>query len=177
MDLSIGSSDGLCYAFRMEIKRPFECLLCAASLGKREVEFVDENTFSFLAVPPASLSIGSYCPGCFDAHVRPEMDAYQRKLEQAKNVNVFFASQSKESRFVRRIEKPVTVKNCQDRDEAILRLAFLAVEANKNSLVDVDLSSTKIRNGSWQSSLWSGQAIPTDIDEGSLQRRFPGAPN
>lgn len=161
----------------MEAKKPFECLICATPLGKREVEFIDENTFLFLTALPAGLALGSYCVSCFDAHVRPEVETYQQKLDQAKNVNVFFLSQSKETRFVRRIEKPIKVENCQDREEAILRLAFLAVEANKNSLVDVDLSSTKVRNGGWQSSLWSGRAIPADIDEANLQRRYPGSPN
>jgi len=96
----------------------------------------------------------------------------------AKNVNVFFASQSKESRFVRRIEKPIKVENCQDREEAVMRLAFLAIEANKNSIVDVDLVSMKVhKGGTWQSSLWSGRAIPADIDEAHLKRKYASAPN
>lgn len=64
-----------------------------------------------------------------------------------------------------------------DRDDAILRLAFLAVQAGKNALVDVDLSSTKIKHGKWQTSRWHGRAIPAHIDPAALDRRFIGAPN
>lgn len=161
----------------MADQTPFQCQKCECPLRKGEVEFVDENTFSFLSAPPTGVELGSYCIQCFDAHVRPEVDKYNEKLELAKNVNVFYSSQSKESRFVRRIEKPIKVEKCQDKDEAVLRLAFLAVQQNKNSIVDVDLNSIKVRNGSWQSSLWSGRAIPADIDERNLQRKFPGTPN
>jgi len=130
-----------------------------------------------LGVLPQGLSIGSYCAPCFDAQVRPELDHYLAQLEQAKNINVFYVTQSKETRFVRRTEKPIRVENCRDEDEVVMRLAFLAVQANKNTIVDVDLTSVKIRNGAWQTSSWSGRAIPADVDERSLQRKFPGTPN
>lgn len=146
-------------------------------MDKSEAQFVDEDSFGFLARLPEGVALGTYCNACFESHVRPELDKYEEKMEKARNVNVFFATQSKESRFVRRIEKPIKVENCQDRDEVVLRLAFLAVSNGKNALVDVDLSSSKVRNGGWQSSLWSGRAIPANIDESDLQRRFPGAPN
>lgn len=161
----------------MSTRKTFTCVQCAASLAKNETQFVSEDSFAFLSRPPKHLAIGSYCYQCFDRDVAPELDRYNAKMESAKNVNVFFASQSKESRFVRRIEKPIKVENCQDRDEVVMRLAFLAVEANKNSIVDVDLTSIKVRNGSWQSSLWSGRAIPADIDEAHLNRRYASAPN
>jgi hypothetical protein len=161
----------------MSSHKAFQCLICASALHKDEVRFVDDNTFPFLSRPPAGLATGSYCLACFDAQVGPELERHHLKMEQAKNVNVFYASQSKESRFIRRTEKLIRVENCQDPQEVILHLAFLAAQADKNTLVDVDLKSVKVRNGSWQSSLWSGQAIPADIDERSLNRRFPGAPN
>lgn len=114
---------------------------------------------------------------CFEARVGPELDQYAGKMELAKNVNVFFSSQSKESRFVRRTEKPIRVEGCLDRDDAVLRLAFLAVEGGKNTIVDVCLTSSKIRDGSYQTSEWAGVAIPAQVEEAQLQRRFVGAPN
>src|SRR5262249_21962800 len=149
----------------------------SCSLQKGGMTFVDENTFSFMNSPPDGVNFGSYCNPCFDEHVGPELDKYQQKMELAKNVNVFYSTQSKESRFVRRVEPPIKVENCEDREEVIMRLAFLAVQLDKNSIVDVDLKSTKVRNGAWQSSLWSGRAIPANIDDRSLQRKFPGTPN
>lgn len=157
------------------MKTLFACQICQCPMSKADAQFVDEETFSFLSRPP--IALGTYCTECFDSSVKPELDSYSEKMDRAKDVNVFFASQSKESRFVRRIERPVQVDDCRDRDEAVLRLAFLAVEAEKNSLVDVELTSTKVRNGSWQSSRWSGRGIPAEISESSLSRKFPGTPN
>lgn len=154
-----------------------KCQSCDLALKKAEVHFVDENTFLFLKQLPEGVSLGTYCYPCFDRIVGPSLEVYNDKMERAKNVNVFYASQSKESRFIRRIEKPIKVEDCDDRDEVILKLAFLAVEANQNTLVDVEVNSTKTRNGGWQSSRWSGKAIPAVVDEAKLRRRFPGAPN
>lgn len=154
-----------------------KCEACAGALSKGDANFVDEETFAFYAKMPEGISAGAYCHSCFEAKVRPALDEYNDLMERARNVNMFYLSQSKESRFVRRTEKPVRVKDCLDRDEAILRLAFLAVQAGKNALVDVDLSTTKVRNFAYQSSLWHGQAIPANITESALNRRFLGAPN
>src|SRR5687768_3347715 len=121
-------------------KKNLQCHVCASSLHKSDAQFVDDETFSFLPKLPAGVSLGIYCNTCFDQHVRPALDDYNEKMERAKNVNIFYASQSRESRFVRRIEKPIHVTDCADREEVILRLAFLAVQADKNALVDVELS-------------------------------------
>lgn len=158
-------------------KQHLQCQTCQCDLAKAEAQFVDEETFGLLSQPPEGVSLGVYCNPCFEAQVRPALDAYLEKVELAKNVNVFLATQSKESRFVRRTEKPIRVEECLDRDEALLRLALMAVELNKNALVDVDFSSRKIRNGGWQTARWSGRGIPANIEESQLQRRFIGAPN
>ena len=157
-------------------KKILKCQVCESALDRTEAKFVDEDTFSFSKLL-SGISLGSYCFHCFDERVEPELASYNAKMERAKNVNVFYLSQNKECRFVRRIEKPIKVENCLDRNEVILRLAFMAVEANKNLLVDVDFSSIKIRNGRWQTSRWSGRAIPAIIDEDKLKRRSMASPN
>jgi len=158
-------------------KTKLPCAICHGELLKDEAQFVDETTFAFYQKAPP-IEHGIYCPTCFDSLVRPELDVYNAKMERAKNVNIFSLAQSKESQFVRRIERPVTVEGCPDRQEAELRLAFHAVEVDKNSLVDVELSSEKIKiGGRWQSSVWSGRGIPVNIDEEILKRRFANNPN
>lgn len=139
------------------------CQICEGALAKGEAQFVDEETFAFLPKLPGGVVLGSYCVQCFDARIQPEIDAYEEKVALARDVNVYYVSQSKESRFVRRTEKPIKVENCTDRDEVVMRLAFLAVLAGKNSIVDVDLKAEKIRNGGYQTSRWSGRGIPADI--------------
>lgn len=159
----------------MSTRQPFICVQCATPIAKDDAQFIAEDTFEFLRQPP--VKVGCYCYQCYDRDVAPQIESYNAKMELAKNVNVFFSTQSKESRFVRRIEKPIRVEDCQDRDEAVMRLAFQAVEAGKNSIVDVSLTSTKVRNGSWQTSIWSGRAIPAEIDQDQLNRKYAGAPN
>src|ERR1700722_15839496 len=109
-------------------KQPHQCIVCQCQLTKSEAQFIDEDSFSFLAKLPTGVLPGSYFPSCFDGHVKTEIGRYNELMERAKNVNVFFASQGKESRFVRRSERPIQVEGCADRAEAILRLAFRAVE-------------------------------------------------
>lgn len=154
------------------------CQGCQNGIQKREVGFVDDETFAFLEALPEGVTPGAFCPSCFEERVRPALTAYQDLMAAAENVNMFYLSQSKESRFVRRTERRVQVDNCSDKQEAILRLAFKAVQIGKNALVDVDLRSRKvIAAGGYQTSLWAGVAIPADIDEAQLNRRFVGAPN
>lgn len=158
-------------------KSSLQCQVCAGSLAKSDAEFVHEDTFAFLPSLPAGITAGAYCFACFETHVRGELTKYEDQMERAKNVNVFFNTQGKESRFIRRTEKPIHVKDCVDRDEALLRLAFLAAGNGKNILVDVELTSSKVHNGKWKTSLWSGRGIPGDVSEAALNRRFVGAPN
>jgi hypothetical protein len=158
-------------------KPSLQCQICSTALSRSTTEFVDKETFAFLPALPAGVSAGAYCYTCFEAHVRQELDKYLEDVERAKNVNVFYTTQGKESRFIRRTEKPVQVKDCEDRDEAVLRLAFLAVLVNKNTLVDVELSSSKVHNGKWKYSLWSGRGVPASVTDAALNRRFVGAPN
>lgn len=154
-----------------------KCEVCGCELNKAEAEFIDEDTFGFMETPPQGLKLGSYCQSCFETQAREPLNRYNELVEQAKNVNMFYLSQSRESRFVRRIEKPIHVKDCADREEAVMALAFQAAQLGKNSLVDVDLKSEKIRDGAYQTSRWSGRAIPAQIDEAHLARRFRGTPN
>lgn len=161
----------------MAVTDPTKCKVCSLALKKGEAQFVDESTFEYLKVLPDEVTLGAFCYSCFDRIVGPQLDAYNEKLEQAKNVNVFYASQSKESRFVRRKEKQIQVEDCDDKEEVVMRLAFIAVEAHQNTLLDVEITSIKTRNGGWQSSRWAGKAIPATVDESRLRRRFPTTPN
>ena len=89
-------------------------------------------------------------------------------MDQAKNTLVFMKAQFKETRFVKRIEDPITIAECSDYDEIILRLAFKAVELNLNGIIDVDITAKKVRTGNYQTSVFSGTAIPVNILEERL---------
>ena len=93
------------------------------------------------------------------------------KSNGVKSVFVFFKTQSKETRMMSRKEIQVKVENCPDREETLMRLAFLAAFGGFNTLIDVELNSEKVRNSSsYQTSNWSGSAKPTTIDASKQDR-------
>lgn len=98
----------------------------------------------------------------------PQLNQYDELMEKAKNTLVYEKTQGKETRLIKRIEKPVYVKDCPDRAETMLRLAFFAAQAGYNAIIDVDLVPTKIRTGSYQTTNWSGSGIPAQVNTGRL---------
>ncbi len=153
-------------------KAALSCGLCGQPLCKYCVQALDEADFSFLPEIPEELGHPFYCAGCFDATVAPQLLEYNEILEQAKGVFVFTKDQGKESRLIKRKEAPLKVTDCVDQNETILRLAFLAARAKHNAIVDVQITSEKVRNAGYQSTKWSGVAIPASIDP----RRYEGRP-
>nr|BFD61077.1 hypothetical protein CKG001_31840 [Bdellovibrio sp. CKG001]BFD64492.1 hypothetical protein BdHM001_31730 [Bdellovibrio sp. HM001] len=111
---------------------------------------------------PEFLSHGAYCGPCYDAKIVPELGTYNETMEAAKNIAVFMKDQSKETRNFSRKEAALKVVDCEDREEALLRLAFMTVKADFNALIDVELSYEKIRSGgSYKTHKWSAKGIPT----------------
>ncbi|UXR65958.1 hypothetical protein EZJ49_06820 [Bdellovibrio bacteriovorus] len=144
-------------------KATLQCGACKEAVCKNCAQFLEEGSFSFLKEVPELLSHGAYCGPCFDAKIVPEMEAYNDTIEAAKNIAVFMKAQSKETRNFSRKEKPLKVADCEDREEALLRLAFMAVKADFNALIDVEISYEKVRAaGSYKTHKWSGTGIPTN---------------
>lgn len=139
------------------------CGCCQTDLCKNCSHFLADDSFAFLANVPSELSYDVYCVTCYSQNIEAQLEAYQATLEQAKNVLVFNKKQGKETRLIKRTEKPVHVRDCKDHDEAVLRLAFFAAQANYNAIVDVDVVGTKVRTGSYQTTLWSGSAVPAHV--------------
>lgn len=146
------------------------CGLCGDAVCKSCANFVEAESFSFYAQIPAELSHGVYCQSCFHATVMPAQEAYRELLERAREINVFLKNQGKETRLLKRVEKPVKVENCADREEAVLRLAFFAAQLGYNGLLDVELTSVKVREGSYQYLLWSGRGVPAAVRGDRLVR-------
>lgn len=112
---------------------------------------------------PQILQASTFCNPCYITQVEPALENYNQQMEAAKNVRVYLKDQSKESRLISRKEAPIKVL-CDDKDQTLLRLAFLAQEAGFNGLVDVEINSTKERKGgTWQKATYSGVGIPAHI--------------
>lgn len=143
-------------------KATLQCGACKEPVCKKCAQFLEEGSFSFLKEVPEFLSHGAYCGPCYDAKIVPELGAYNETMEAAKNIAVFMKDQSKETRNFSRKEAALKVVDCEDREEALLRLAFMAVKADFNALIDVELSYEKIRSGgSYKTHKWSAKGIPT----------------
>ncbi len=162
-----------------KLKATLECGLCHQALCKSCTQFVDEDTFAFYRKVPKDLTYQTYCEPCHTSTVVPALEIYQQKLETAKNIDVFLKNQSKETHGIKRTENPVRVVDCPDYSQALLKLAFYAAEANCNGLVDVDMQDKKVRDGKYQTTLWSGSGIPVIIEPGKLirDRSFRHNPN
>jgi hypothetical protein len=149
-------------------KASLKCGLCEKSVCKKCSNKLKAGAFAYCATPLPALSHSLYCGICFDDTVAPALENYEATVEKARFVNVFYKGQGEETRKMRRLEKPLKVDNCKERSEALLRLAFKAAESGFNCLLDVDITSEKVRTGSYQSTLWSGRGVPISVDEASL---------
>lgn len=151
-------------------KANLKCGLCEQTVCKYCAQFVEDGQFSFLPSLPPHLKQTTFCGPCYDAKITPEIESYNETMEKAQNLTVFFTTASKQTRNFKRTEKPLKVIDCSDREETLLRLAFLAVKANFNAIIDVDIVSEKVRNGSYQTTKYSGTAMPTQLNTANSNR-------
>jgi hypothetical protein len=146
------------------------CGVCEEAFCKKCSEMVSPGDFSFLSKTPEILTRKIYCHACYDREVLPEKERYDEILARAKMVFVFFKTQRKQIPLIRKSKIPIVVETCDDRDETILRLGFLAAEQNHNAIIEVDVNSKKLRNEGYQTSTWSGTAFPADVDGNKVER-------
>lgn len=143
-------------------KTALSCGICESAICKSCAQFLEPESFAFQADVSPALKHGTFCMDCYDSQVAGPVSEYFTILEAAKNIDVFFKNQGKETRLVRRKEKPVSIAACDDRDEVVMRLAFIAAAGGFDAVVDIDLKSEKVRDGSYQKLLWKGTGVPAN---------------
>lgn len=156
-------SDQECISCRKP-KANFECGLCNEDVCKKCAQHVSNEAFAFLTEVPAELSHATYCGNCFDETVGPALDSYAETLEAAKGVFVFFKTQRKEIPLIKKEREIFKIDSCIDRDETILRLAFLSAQKGCNGLIECEVSAEKIRDGAYQTSKWRGEGVAAKVD-------------
>lgn len=150
-------------------KASYDCGLCQDHICKSCAHFVGEDHFAFLKKVPAELKHATYCVNCFDETVREPLETYDATLEKAKDIIIFSKAQSKiTSRLVRKAE-PYHVENCEDEQEAIMRMSFYAVQDDYNALIDIVVNTKKIVVGSHKKTVYSATAIPVNMDPNSIR--------
>ncbi len=151
-------------------KSPYQCGVCNDTLCKSCVQFMPDGAFQYLTNRPPEISHNWYCNVCFDNNVVTSLATYEEIVARAKGISVFDISQGKETRFVKRLEKPIVIESGLDQYDITMRLAYMAAEKNFNSLVDVNIKATKVRDGSYQTTTYTGSAIPTNVDDRKLMK-------
>lgn len=148
-------------AFCSKNNTAIRCDTCKAVSCKHCSFFIDEHSFEFINLLPKNLIHKTFCPDCYTGGIAEEIEQLHETLRLAKDVNIYEKKQGTETRLLRRIEKPVHIKDCDDREEALLCLAFFAAQKGFNTLVDLELKATKVKlGGTYKKMVWSGSAVP-----------------
>ncbi len=136
------------------------CGMCACAVCKSCAQFLEPESFEFAPSVTPEIKHGVFCQTCYGDKVAQPLAEYFDVLETAKNIDVYFKDQSKETRLVRRKEKPVSVAPCDDRDDVVMKLAYFAALGGFDSVVDIDLKSEKVFIGTYSKLVWKGSGVP-----------------
>lgn len=145
-------------------KANYDCGLCEEHVCKSCAQFLGEDYFSFLRKIPSDLKHSIYCINCFDDKVRETYDSYNETMEKAREIMIFTKAQTKLTGHIKRKEEPYRVENCDDEDEAIMKMSFYAVQDNFNTLLDIQTFNKKVIVGSHKKTIVDATAIPVTID-------------
>ena len=151
-------------------KAALNCGICHSVICKYCAQFLEEETLSYMPAIPPDLSHTVYCESCYHEKVAGPVQSHIEDLESAKDILIFFKNQGKETRLIKRLEDPIQVENCLDHQDVVMRLAFLTLKAGYNGIVDILVSSEKVRNGNYQTLKWKGVGIPAHIRADKLLR-------
>jgi len=143
-------------------KTALRCGDCEEPTCKVCSYFIDDTVFEYAELLPESVKDKTFCTPCYHKNADPILEEYKEYLEAAKNINVYSSIQGNETGMIRRIEKPIMVKECNDQEEALMLLAFYAAKKGYDTLVDVDIKSTKTGKGTYQKLIWTGRGVPVD---------------
>ncbi|MFN3696374.1 MAG: hypothetical protein ACK4VO_02940 [Pseudobdellovibrio sp.] len=154
--------------FCQKSKNLQSCEACHEIVCKNCAQFVSEATFKFSQTLLQKKFHQVYCPTCFNNEVADHVNQYENTVEKAKEIAVFDISQSKETRLIKRLEKAFKLENETDEEDAIMKLAYLAAEKGFNAIIDVDIKPTKVRDGSYQTTIYTCTAIPAQVTDRKL---------
>jgi hypothetical protein len=146
------------------------CECCSETCCKKCQTILREDTFSYSSQVAPELKHTRYCARCMDSVIEPALEAYREQLANAKNAYFFTPAFKKRIPVLKKAKSRVQIKGTPDRDETILRLAFLAIEQGHNAVIEAEVSAQKVRNEGYQKSLWVGSGLPVTIDLTKFER-------
>ena len=144
-------------------KTALRCVSCGDVSCKKCVQFIDEDHFEMISLLPEDLKNKTFCMNCYHQGVAERISHYSEVAEEAKKVDIFSKTQSKETRRIKRIEDPIQVADCEDKELALMRLAFLSVEKGYSTIVDVEVKAKKSGEAKrYKKVVWTASGIPVD---------------
>lgn len=155
-------------------KSTLQCGVCEEPVCKSCGLFLASDTFAFQPKVSEVLRHSHYCPACHQEHVEPALAEYEDKMARAKEMYFFFNTQRSLLPVLKKATNPIRVENCEDRDETVLRLAFLSVDQGYNSVIEAEVVSAKVRNGGHHKHFWKGTAFPANLDLERFERSTLG---
>ena len=161
-------TDALCKTCRKP-KAPYECGLCHEHTCKACTQFLFEDFQALRKGVPEILRHPNYCSICFDESVAAPLADYTEKMEKAKDIIIYSKEQSKLTRFLKRKTEPYKVEDCEDEEEALMKMSFYAVEDGFNCLIDVEFKTKKAVVGSHKKTIYAATAVPITIDPTTIR--------
>jgi hypothetical protein len=160
---------GLCCNCRSP-KTEEKCELCGEDVCRTCLRRLSTDAMAFEKIRPEKLRFSRYCDRCYGQEVEPVLEQYEGLVERAKDI-IFISKAYRGQVFaLKKASKPVEVTECPDRDETVMRLAFVAAKEGYNAIVEAEVTSKKVRNQGYQKSVWSGRGVPATLDEAKLNR-------
>ncbi len=150
-------------------KAPYECGLCHEHMCKSCTQFLVE-TFTAMRKPvPEFLRHPAYCMTCFDAQVAEPLNDYNDKMEKAKDIIIYSKDQTKLTRLLKRKAEPYKVEDCEEEQDALMRMSYWAIEDGYNCLIDLQYQTKKIIVGSHKKTMFGATAVPITIVPNSIR--------
>lgn len=137
-----------------------ECGLCEEPTCKTCLQTLAIDHFKFMHPVPSEFTKGQYCNPCFSQQISEPLHQYDTLLEQAKDMNVYFKDKHSKLMYMFKIAKvPIVIEDSNDYDDLILQLAYAAAAKGHKDIVNVEIESRKVFDGSYKKLLWTGKCF------------------
>jgi hypothetical protein len=103
------------------------------------------------------------CYPCYDSKVLPELEQHRENLRLAREVSVIPKAYRGQVSIVKKARAPVNIPPCEDKAEALLRLAYAAVLEGFNGLVRVEVAGKKTVQNRYQKMWWTASGTPANV--------------
>ena len=146
------------------------CGVCQEPVCRKCRIFLANDQFPLAPELAPELKHTYYCGVCFGEHVEPFEAEYASCVEQAKQINILYRNSKSTLKVIRKAVHWIEISDAVDRDQAIMKLAYTCAKGGYNALIDTEITSHKVRNEGWQTSLWRGRGLPAEIRSYELER-------